>query len=34
MLAAGIGVLTSLAAYAEWRRSPIAARLETLRRPS
>ncbi len=33
VLAAGIGVLTSLTAYAEWRRSPIAKRLENLRSP-
>jgi ubiquinone biosynthesis protein len=34
MLAAGIGVLTSLTAYTEWRRSPVAARLKALRPPT
>jgi ubiquinone biosynthesis protein len=34
VVAAGVGVLTSLTAYTTWRRSPIAARLDRLRSSS
>ena len=34
VVAAGVGVLTSLTAYRTWRRSPIAAHLDRLRTPS